>query len=315
MPRPRFFLPNLWHPESGYWILTAVKRLDFLLLLMILIWGSNFSVVKVALRDFPEVPFNTMRMLVSTAVFLVAIRWTRDPGQPRPPLTRRDWWELACLGLIGTFLYQFCFVGGVRRTSVANGSLIIGTTPIVIALLSSLAGHERIRPLRWAGVFTAAAGLYLVVGHGVDFSSATVRGDLLMMAGVLCWATYSVASQPILKRHSPLVVIGLTFSIGGLMYVLFMVPILVDVNWAAVSRFSWFLMFASALLALNLSYWIWYTGLKKLGGSRTSVYSYLTPIVAMVVAAVWLGEPITSNQIAGASAIFTGLLITRFTPG
>ena len=59
-------------------------------------------------------------------------------------------------------------------------------------------------------------------------------------------------------------------------------------------------MVASALLALNVSYWIWYTGLKRLGGSRTSVYSYLTPIVAMIVAAIWLGEPISGNQIAGA---------------
>ena len=71
-------------------------------------------------------------------------------------------------------------------------------------------------------------------------------------------------------------------------------------------------MVTSALLALNLSYWIWYTGLQRLGGSRTSVYSYLTPIVAMIVAAVWLGEPISGNQIAGAAAIFAGLLITRF---
>ena len=71
-------------------------------------------------------------------------------------------------------------------------------------------------------------------------------------------------------------------------------------------------MFASALLALNLSYFIWYTGLQKLGGTRTSVYSYLTPIVAMIVAAVWLAEPISANQMAGAGAIFAGLLITRF---
>jgi drug/metabolite transporter (DMT)-like permease len=71
-------------------------------------------------------------------------------------------------------------------------------------------------------------------------------------------------------------------------------------------------MLASAVLSLNLSYWIWYTGLKKLGGSRTSVYSYMMPIVAMVVAALWLHEPIAANQIAGAGAIFAGLLITRF---
>jgi drug/metabolite transporter (DMT)-like permease len=255
-----------------------------------------------------------MRMVVATIVFLAMLRVTRDDGRHRTAITRRDWVQLLLLGAIGTFLYQFCFVGSVRRTSVANGSLIIGTSPIVISLLSAIAGHERIRPLRWAGVVTAMLGLYLVVGHGVDFSAQTLRGDLLMMAGVLCWATFSVGSQPILKRHSALVVIGLTFSMGGAMYVLVMTPILLAFDWSTVSAFSWFLMVSSAVLALNLSYWIWYTGLKKLGGSRTSMYSYLTPIVAMIVAAIWLGEPITGNQIAGASAIFAGLLITRFTP-
>lgn len=281
---------------------------------MILIWGTNFSVVKVALRDFPEIPFNATRLAVATAIFLAAIRWTRDDARPRAPLTRTDWVQLLFLGLVGTFLYQLCFVAGVRRTSVGNGSLIVGTSPIAIALMSAVAGHERISLLRWAGVFMALVGLYFVVGKGVEFSPQTLRGDLLMLGGVVCWATYSVASQPILKRHAPLVVIGLTFSIGAACYVLMMVPTLMEVNWGGVSGFSWFLMVASALLALNLSYWIWYTGLKRLGGSRTSVYSYLTPIVAMIVAAFWLGEPISGNQVAGAAAIFTGLLITRFTP-
>ena len=290
-----------------------MRALDFLLLLMIVIWGTNFSLVKVALRDFPEIPFNAMRMVVGTTVFLAAIWFTRDRAKPRPPLTRTDWIQLFFLGMVGTFLYQLCFVAAVRRTSVGNGSLIIGLSPIVISLMSAVVGHERIRPLRWLGVFMALLGLYFVVGHGVDFSAASLRGDLLMLGGVMCWATYSVASQPILRRHSPLLVIAITFSVGATMYLLMMSPILLDVNWSAVSGFSWFLMFSSAFLALNVSYWIWYTGLKKLGGSRTSMYSYLTPIVAMIVAAIWIGEPISGNQIAGASAIFAGLLITRFT--
>ena len=291
-----------------------MTRLDILLLLMILIWGTNFSVVKVALRDFPEIPFNATRLAVATAVFLAAIRWTRDEARPRPPVTRADWVQLFFLGLVGTFLYQLCFVAGVRRTSVGNGSLIVGISPIVIAVMSAMAGHERISLLRWGGVFMALLGLYFVVGQGVEFSPQTLRGDLLMLGGVFCWASYSVASQPILRRHSALIVIGITFSFGAGMYVLMMVPTLMHVNWGAVSGFSWFLMIASALFALNVSYWIWYTGLKRLGGSRTSVYSYLTPIVAMIVAAIWLGEPISGNQIAGAAAIFAGLLITRFTP-
>ena len=290
----------------------ALTLLDAALLLMVIIWGSNFSVVKVALHDFPEIPFNAMRLLVGSAVFLGALWWNRDTERQQAPLTRADWLQLVFLGAVGTFLYQLCFVGGVRRTSVANGSLIVGISPIVIALLSAMAGHERIKPIRWVGVFTALVGLYLIVGRGVELSGPTLRGDALMIAAVVCWAVYSVASQSILRRHSALTVIGLTFSIGGAMYVVAMIPILVDVDWRAISAQSWGLMLASALLALNLAYFIWYTGLKKLGGSRTSVYSYLTPIVAMVVAAIWLAEPISANQMAGAGAIFAGLLITRF---
>ena len=288
-----------------------MTALDFALLLMILIWGSNFSIVKVALRDFPEGPFNAMRLVTAMTVYLVVIFGTSARERLRT-LTRRDWIELVFLGSIGTFLYQFCFVASVKRTSVANGSLIIGVSPIVIAVLSAIAGHERIRPVRWLGIAVAMLGLYLVVGHGVDMSAQTFRGDLLMMGGVLCWSIYSVASQSILKRHSPLVVIALTFSFGAALYVLTLSPVLIATDWSAVSGFSWLMMLISALLALNLSYWIWYTGLKRLGGSRTSVYSYLTPVVAMVVAAIWLSEPIAANQLAGAGAIFAGLLITRF---
>jgi drug/metabolite transporter (DMT)-like permease len=285
--------------------------MDFLLLMMIAIWGANFSVVKVALRDFPEIAFNAMRLVVGTTVFLAVILATRQRSR-LPALTRRDWTELAWLGAIGTFLYQLCFVAAVKRTSVGNGSLIIGVSPIVIALMSAVVGHERIRPVRWLGIAVAMFGLYLVVGHGVDVTGQTWRGDALMMAGVICWAIYSVASQSILKRHDPLLVIGLTFSIGATLYVLAMTPILIAIDWRAISGFSWLMMLTSALLALNLSYWIWYTGLKRLGGSRTSVYSYLTPVVAMIVAAIWLAEPISTNQIAGAGAILAGLLITRF---
>jgi drug/metabolite transporter (DMT)-like permease len=287
------------------------QLLDGLLLLMILIWGSNFSIVKVALRDFPEVPFNAMRMLVGTTVYVCVIAAT--PMRSRlKTLTRADWQQLVFLGFVGTFLYQFCFVAAVKRTSVGNGSLIIGISPIVIALMSAIVGHERIKPVRWLGIAVAMAGLYFVVGHGVAVSGETFRGDALMMGGVICWAVYSVGSQPVLKRHPPLLVIAITFSVGATLYFLTMTPILITTNWGAISGFSWLMMFSSALLALNLSYWIWYTGLKKLGGSRTSVYSYLTPVVAMVVAAVWLGEPISANQIAGAGAILAGLLITRF---
>lgn len=296
-----------------------MTRLDALLLLMVAIWGSNFSVVKIALRDFPELAFNAMRLVIGSIVFLGALWYSRARTIPNPAepvgtflnLTRADWVRLVCLGVVGHFLYQFCFVGGIKRTSVGNSSLIVGASPVLIALLSSLAGHERVPPLRWLGVLLALAGLYFVVGHRVDWSTESRLGDALVIASMLCWATYSVAAQPLLKRHSPLIVTGISFSIGAWLYVLTTSPFLVTIDWSSISFFSWVLMTLSAVLALNLAYLIWYTGVQRLGGTRTSVYSYLTPIVAMIVAAIWLGEPISGNQMVGAGTILTGLVITR----
>ena len=144
--------------------------------------------------------------------------------------------------------------------------------------------------------------LPLALAYGAGIIAIFVAIALIVGPGILRFANHPITN----------LVIGLTFSIGATLYVLALTPILITVDWQAISGFSWMMMLTSALLALNLSYWIWYTGLKTLGGSRTSVYSYLTPVVAMIVAAVWLAEPISTNQIAGAGFIFTGLLITRF---
>lgn len=285
-----------------------MTSLDLLLLLMIAIWGTNFSLVKVALRDFPELAFNAARLVVASSVFLAAMRVT---GQLPVKVARRDWTRLILLGVVGTCLYQLCFLGGVKRTSVGNASLITGSSPIVIAVLTAIAGHERIPPLRWAGVGLAMLGLYLVVGHRVEWTPESRQGDVLMLASMLCWATYSVAAQPLLKTYSPLIVTGVSFISGSVLYIIVTLPSLLTTSWAAISMGSWVAMVASGVLALSLSYLIWYTAIQRLGTTRTSVYSYLTPVVAMLVATVWLGEPIETNQLFGASAILAGLAITR----
>ena len=296
--------------------MTRFSRLDLLLLLMVGIWGANFSAIKYALRDFPEVSFNAMRLILAGAVFLAALLRLRHqalrgkrPAEPR--LTRREWGMLVVLALVGTVLYQLFFLAGIARTSVANSALMFGCTPVAVAIMSSVAGHERVTMPRWVGAALSLAGIYALVGHRAELSSATLVGDLLVFCGMLCWSLYSVAAQPMLKRHSPLVVTGWAMMIGAVLYGLVALPALVATNWSRISALSWLLMTASSLLALALSYMIWYTAVQKIGSARTAVYSNLTPIVAMVVAAVWLGERIGGQQLLGAALILSGIAVTR----
>ena len=64
-----------------------MSRLDLLLLAMVTIWGANFSLVKVAMRDFPELAFNAFRLVIASGIFLAALWWQRrqkDQPQARP---------------------------------------------------------------------------------------------------------------------------------------------------------------------------------------------------------------------------------------
>jgi drug/metabolite transporter (DMT)-like permease len=73
-------------------------------------------------------------------------------------------------------------------------------------------------------------------------------------------------------------------------------------------------MLWSSIFCLVLAYVIWYTGVQRLGATRTSAYSNLTPLAAMAVAWIWLGETVTLPQMLGAAGIFAGVFLTRLSP-
>lgn len=297
-----------------------MARIDALLVVMVLIWGVNYSVIKRAFAEIPPQPFNALRIVIASAVFLAAIRWARRRARDgrsssvfytSHPLTTRDRIDLVWLGLVGHCLYQFCFVGGVDATSVSNAALIIGATPVAVAVLSSALGREHIGRIHWAGAAISVLGIYFVVGRGASFGGATLKGDLLIMVSVVCWSAYTLGAGRLIARHSPLYVTGMTMAIGGVPYVLLATPGLLRLDWTAPPAWTWVALVLSALFALGAAYLIWYTAVQKIGAARTSIYSNVVPIVAMAVAALWLGEPLTRTKVIGATAVLGGVLLTR----
>lgn len=320
-----------------------MSRLDLLLLLMTIIWGTNYALVKSAFQELDPQAFNALRLIEASAVMVATnliVRRLRSRmpernagAHPSPPsagpstelrageiasifhtpapVTRADWIRLAWLGLIGHCLYQYLFVGGLAKTSVANGALLVSSTPVVITLLSWLSGKERIGALHWAGTLLSLAGIYVVVGRGAHVTAASVRGDAMLVGAVVCWALYTIGARPLMVRHSPVGVTALSMLLGTLVYVPIAAPALAHVNWSTVSTVTWVKLVYSSLFAICIAYTIWYAAVREIGSARTSVYSNLLPIVAMVTAYVWLREPIGLTKIGGAAAVLAGVAITR----
>ena len=293
---------------------------------MTLIWGTNYSIVKSAFREIDAQAFNAARMTVASVVFLgiiVGVRRRRaGAGSPDAgglasilytpiPFTRRDWLTLAWLGVIGHFLYQFLFIGGLARTSVANSSLLLAATPVVIALLSAMMGHDRISGYHWLGAILSMLGLYIVVGRDASMSDHSLAGDLMMLGAVLCWAVYTLIAGHLMIRHSPVGVTGISMALGTGLYLPVSWPALRRVPWSSLSIGTWAAIVYSGLFALFVAYTIWYVAVRQIGSTRTSVYSNLIPLVAMLTAVVFLGEPLSTSKVLGACAVLVGVALTR----
>ena len=305
--------------------------MDLLLLLMAIIWGTNYSIVKFAFHEVDPQAFNAARMSIASAVFLtiiVVLRLTRSSASAaatsardvesifRTPtrLTARDGIELVALGLVGHFLYQYFFIGGLALTSVANSSLMLAATPVVIALISAVFGQERVGARHWAGAALSLVGIYIVVGSSVDLGGPGLIGDLMMAAAVLCWALYTLGSRRLISRHSPVGVTGLSMAIGTLVYVPVMWSHVRSVDWSVLTWQTWISIVYSSIFALGVAYTIWYAAVRQIGSARTSVYSNVIPIVAMATAVIFLGEPILLQNLIGASAVLVGVALTRIAP-
>lgn len=302
--------------------MAASSRIDALLMVMVLIWGANFTVVKVGLRELTPGAFNAARLVLASLVFAASLGlartgvWAGSPGWQRlhgadRPILGRDWLQLAWLGLVGHFAYQLCFIGGLARTSAANSSLILACTPVFVALLSVALGHERLGRFHWLGLAFSLAGMYLVAGRHASLAQASAIGDLVTVAATLCWAVYTVGARDVLTRHSPLVVTGYSLMMGSVAYVTLHAPALAATDWTSLHAGTWLAVAGSAILAINVAYLIWYLAVQRIGNARTSVWSNVTPIVAMTLGAIFLGERVDLPKIAGTAAILAGVSLSR----
>lgn len=100
-------------------------------------------------------------------------------------------------------------------------------------------------------------------------------------------------------------------AIGTAFYAAVGLKDLASLDWTRVSMVAWAALVFSAVFALFVSYLVWYTAVRAIGSVRTSVYSNITPLVALLVAIVWLGERLTPARGAGAAAILIGAALTR----
>lgn len=282
---------------------------DVGLVVMSLIWGVNYSVVKAGLRTLSPLTFNGLRVAMAAIVLFVIALFVRDTALPK----RRDLITLLLLGLMGNGVYQLFFIFGMSRTRAGVAALVVAAGPAWIAIISRLLGRERL-PLRgWSGIGLQLLGVACVVGSASSFEggSSAMLGAGLIATGSIAWALFSVLLQPYTKSAHPLHLSAITMASGGLLLVMVAAPDLLRLDWGAVSLAEWGSVTYAGIGALVIAYLLFYRGVRVLGATRTAMYGNLQPIVALSFAWIMLGERPTGWQVLGAAFIMAGLLLSR----
>jgi drug/metabolite transporter (DMT)-like permease len=227
-------------------------------------------------------------------------------------ISRKQLKQMAVLGATGIFAYSFFFFNGLRLVKASHGALIVALNPVLVMLISSFIGKERISMLKLVGLLLSLTGTALVISHG-DLDELFSRfswGDAFMLGCPVSWALYTYYAKDTLSNATPLQASTWAILLGLLMISVFVpfesMPLQVDPEiWLAIA----YLGICGSVLGF-----VWYyEGVQKIGPIRTSAFNNLIPIFAMALSVILLDEAVHAYMVYGAAMVIGGVfLINRF---
>jgi drug/metabolite transporter (DMT)-like permease len=286
----------------------------FLMVLLIIFWGSSFVVVKVLLGDgLSPISVATFRFLVAGVLFLIALlakRWFSPDFKIR--VEKKDWLTLLALALMGvTFFFTIQYTGIQLAGASIAAILVCLLSPILITVFSDRLFGERLTKRQLIGIVIAIAGTLLVVSTdllNLEANLSSLVGTLILLSTPVLWAAYSLLGQKIMQKYDAFLVVSYVSLLGGLCLIPFS---LAENSFSQILRIGsmqWLGILYLASTCSLLGYYIWFYVLKK-AGAAASTFLFAEPLITAIFAVVIVNEALYFSVIAGAILIFIGVFL------
>lgn len=281
--------------------------IEVLIFSVVVIWGINYTIAKYGLLEFTAIEFTALRMMAAAPLLLLLTFYIEKSLY----IERRDIPRLIIVSVVGIILYQTLFMETVKYTSATNASLLISISPIFTTLFTISLKQENFSIRKFIGSIIACAGTVLVLRAGHSFASSFYGNGIGVITSI-CWGLYPVLAGPLIKKYTALRVTAWSAVVGAIPLCLlsgwhvFLLPFQIE------KGMTWFALLYSIFFVTVFGLVMWYIGVQKIGASHTMVYMYITPLVAVLFAALWAKEHISMQQIIGGCIIFFGLWFVKF---
>ena len=254
-----------------------------------------------------------LRMLFAAPLFAIMAWWA---GRMTERVTPREIGGLAALGFIGYYLGSFLDLAGLQYISAGFGRLILYLYPTLVLLLSAAFLRQPLRSRQLASLALSYAGIAMVFSAEARLGTdrmLTALGAMLVFGSAVSYAIYLVAGSRLVHKfgsvrfsaYASLIATG--FVIGHFTATHPLQALVVDEH-------VYLLVTILAIFSTVLPLWLMAEGLKRIGANQVALTGCIGPVATMAFAWLFLGEKISTVQMAGASLVLAGVLLISLRP-
>jgi len=276
------------------------------LLAVQVLFGLNYVISKDVVTAFPPLAWASIRALISACLLvLVAILLNRK----HPKLDRKFFLPLIPLSMLSVSLNQSLFLVGLTKTTATNSSILNTLIPVFTLLIVTLKGMERLTLKRAFGFLLGLLGVLALRGvENLSVGGETWVGDVMTILNCACYATFLVVGKQWISQYDKIWATAWLFIAGSLTITIFATPDLLHMQWPVMTWSLGFAAFYAVFLGTFATYLLNFWALARAKSSSVSLFIYLQPVVAVLLAWGWKGEVPTLRSLGAGLLIFLGML-------
>lgn len=272
-----------------------------------IIWGAASPIFKLALENIPPFTLAFLRFFGATLLLLpFAIHNLH--------IEKRDWGKLILLSLFGITINITFFFFGLKRAPSINAPIIASSGPIFLYLLSLVILKEKFHPKLFAGTLMSLLGVLLIVGQPIIAGTLDGEfvGNLFFLLAMFGSVGYTIVSKEILPKYDVVTVTFWSFLLGSLTFLpFFFFEVRALHPFATLDYRGWTGLIFGIFFSSALAYLLFEWAVKKLETQEVGIFTYIDPIVAIIIAIPLLGETITPLFTFGSILVFLGIFLAE----
>ena len=275
----------------------------------IVAWAAAFATVKALLDDgFSSQDVAILRYGVALPGFAYLL-W-RAGGLPG--LGLRGAIRVSVAGVLIVAVYHLSFNLGTSYTTAGTAALVVALAPALTVVLAAALGYDRFTSRRLVGVALAFTGVAIVIsfGSGADVSLTGAKGPGIVLGATVSFALYSVLLKPLFPRYGAVALTAAASLVGTGVLLPFARTSTVESVADASARDIALILFLGLASTLG-AYLAWTKVLESIGPARSAVYINAVPPLAVLIAAVTIGETITPWFAAGGALLLAGVVLAQ----